>query len=160
MHIHPTAIAARNDIAYNIKVRLVKKSDFDYREVVEQRRNFVITAQLRDSANEIIDKNNVNKDSRIHSSWSRDHIDFTVARFLAKRQKKYHLALSFNNSAHFFDLFQKNTNELFIEEDYDSAALPWIEAIHSLSTLLMVASLLSATISISILARKKNEALQ
>jgi hypothetical protein len=140
-----------NNIIYNVKVRLVKKPDLDYREVFERRRNFGIKALLRDSTNTILVNNDINKDSRIPSSSGRSDIDFTVARFEAKSQKNYHLSLVFNNSNHFFDLFQKNANELFLEEDYDYAAVPWERAIHSLSALLLAASFLSATITISIL---------
>ena len=143
-----------NNIIYNVKVRLVKKPDIDYRDVFEQRRNFGIKALLRDSTNTILVNNDINKDSKIPSSWGRSDIDFTVARFEAKSKKNYHLSLIFDNSDHFFDLFQKNANELFIEEDYDYAAVPWERAIHSISTLLLAASLLTATITISVLVRK------
>ena len=146
-----------NNIIYNIKVRLVKKPDLDYREVFEQRRNFEIKALLRDSTNIILVNNDINKYSKIPSSWGRSEIDFTVARFEAKSKKNYHLSLVFNNSDHFFYLFQKNANEIFLEEDYDYAAVPWIKAIHSISTLLLAASFLSATITITILVRKKNK---
>lgn len=147
-----------DNTVYNVKVHLHKKPDEDYREVVEQRRNFGIKALLHDSDNTIIVNNDINKESKIPSAWSRDYIDFTVARFKAKSSRNYHLAISFDNSARFFDLFQNHANELIIEEDYDYAAQPWNAALHSISTILLIVSFLTALISISILVRKKNTA--
>jgi len=144
-----------SNIIYNVKLRLAKKENVDYSDVFKHQRNFGIKITLLDSTNQQLVKQDINEDSKIPSVWAKDYIEFTLARFEARSHNNYYLSLDFNNNGHFFDLFKPNMNEVFIQEDFDYAAMPWIKAIHSLSKALLLVSLISTVIMISLLIRNK-----
>jgi hypothetical protein len=144
-----------NNVRYNVMLRLIKKPDIDYMDVVEHKINFGIKVRLRDSTNNVILNKDINKDSKIPDGWTRDYIELYLASFEAKNQKDYQISLEFNNSEHFFNRFKYKSNVVFVEEDYDYAALPWLNLFHSLSKILLLISFLSAAITITLLVRKK-----
>lgn len=144
-----------NNVRYNVILRLTKNADINYMDVVEKKHNFGIKVNLRDSTNNLIVNKDINKDSKIPYGWTRAYIELTLTSFEAKGQTDYHLTLDFNNDDHFFDLFKNKSNEVFVREDYDYAALPWLNALHLLSKALLLVSFLSTAVTISLLVWKK-----
>jgi hypothetical protein len=148
-----------NNVRYNIMLRLIKNADIDYLDVVEHKINYGIKVNLRDSTNNVIVNKDISKDSKIPEGWAKDYIELYLASFEANGPKDYQLSLEFNNSDHFFDLFKNRSNLLFVEEDHDYAALPWLNLFHSLSKGLLLVSFLSAAITITLLVRKKRRSI-
>lgn len=141
---------------YRVKLKLLKNEGTNDSGVFENRVNFEIGVRLTDAKNNLVVKKIINKDSKSLTGFTRDYIEMTLFSFDAKRNEKYRFEISFLSSEGFFDLFLKKSNVLFIEEEYDYAAMPWLHFINFISEVALVVSFLISMLLIYLILKKKN----
>lgn len=140
---------------YRVKLKLIKKEGTDYLGIIKDRVNFDISARLTDANNNLVINKVINKDSNSLTGFARAYMEMTLFSFDAKRNEKYRLEVSFLSNEGFFDLFLKKSNVLIIEEDYDSAAMPWLNFIKFISEVMLAVSFFISLLLIYFILKKK-----
>ena len=145
-----------NNGRYRVKLKLLKDEGTNNSGVFENRVNFEIGIRLTDAKNNLVVEKVINKDSKSLTGYTRDFIEMTLFSFEARRNEKYRLKISFVSNEGYFDLFLRKSNVLFVEEDYDPAAMPWLHFMHFISKVMSAISFLISMLLVYLIMKKKN----
>lgn len=139
--------------AYNVVLKYLTNNETDAIALRERRDTpgkYNIVVHIRDKKGNIIQGATISGGSKFHSGWSQDYEEWFLITFLAKASHSYKLQITFWSDDDFFD---KLTKEIYVEQDYDPAALPWWDLFRTASLVIFVVTLAGVAVNLFIMKR-------
>lgn len=137
---------------HNIILRFFREKENDSN--TKYRDGYTINAELRDQYNNLLMSNSINRNGRVPERWSQEMFERYLISFNAEKGKKYKFKILFKSSDPFFN---KVAKEIYVREDYDSAAMPWWYLFRLIFLIVFIFTLLPVLIIGVMLWRKKGK---
>lgn len=138
---------------YNIILKYFREKENDSN--TKYRDGYTINVELRDQYNNLLMSNSIDRNGIVSESWSRKVFERYLISFNAEKGKNYKFKILFKSSDPFFD---KVAKEIYVQEDYDYAALPWWQLFRVIFLIAFILTLIPVLIIGIILWRKKEKA--
>jgi hypothetical protein len=112
-----------------------------------------VVAHIIDKEESIVESATINDGSKLPGGWSQGYEEWFLITFLAKVSHSYKLRITFWTDDDFFD---KLTKEIYLEQSYDYAALPWWHLFQTTSLVIFVVTLPGIAVTVFMMMRYAN----
>ena len=130
-----------NNKTYNVVLKFLVRNELEssaLRKKMFMVGEYNVNVQLMDGKGDIIKSENLSDGSKMAGGWSQRCVEWILLRFEAKKRQNYMLKITFQSNDNFFD---GPIKEIYLEEDYDYAALPWWRLFQYASLIIFVITL-------------------
>ena len=127
---------------YNLILEFFTKGKDEYEKIRRSediKNNFWILTQLIDNEGNVIKSGKLISGDIISGGGSRESLYWDLFGFKAEKKGKYNLRIQLQSKDNFFDKIEK---EIYLEEYYDYASLPWWVLFQRIFLILFITTLL------------------
>ena len=142
---------ATND-KYYIFLRFYRQKDIVFYGLSEGKIKYSIDLELTDENNNLIKIEAIDETSLRSGRIAQDYFEWRLLSFDSEKGKKYKFKMTFKNNDIRFDQVKK---EIYIEEDYDYAALPWWALFRLIFLSIFIVTFIPLLIIVILLVRKR-----